>query len=153
MAVPAVPRATARRTGPTRRRRPARRATVTAAAARSRRSRTTGKARRARSSAISGRRTADAHVRAAASRVARDAVDAADVAAAGAEDDADASSTRRSSLPMTGAMIEPEPIRKTLLGSGLRLVTERLPALRSAAVGFWVGTGSRDEPDALAGAS
>ena len=54
---------------------------------------------------------------------------------------------------MTGAMIEPEPIRKTLLGSGLRLVTERLPALRSAAVGFWVGTGSRDEPDALAGAS
>ncbi len=50
-------------------------------------------------------------------------------------------------------MIEPEPIRKTRLRSGLRLVTERLPALRSAAVGCWVGTGSRDEPEELAGAS
>jgi predicted Zn-dependent peptidase len=50
-------------------------------------------------------------------------------------------------------MIEPEPIRKTRLRSGLRLVTERLPSLRSAAVGCWVGTGSRDEPEHLAGAS
>jgi predicted Zn-dependent peptidase len=50
-------------------------------------------------------------------------------------------------------MTAPEPIRKTVLGSGLRLVTERLPALRSVAVGCWVGTGSRDEPDRLAGAS
>lgn len=44
-------------------------------------------------------------------------------------------------------------IRRTQLESGLRVVTESLPALRSAAVGFWVGTGSRDEPDDLAGAS
>ena len=79
--------------------------------------------------------------------------DAAGAAAVVAEGVADAASTRRRLLPMTGAMIEPEPIRKTLLGSGLRLVTERLPGLRSAAVGCWVGTGSRDEPDALAGAS
>jgi predicted Zn-dependent peptidase len=43
--------------------------------------------------------------------------------------------------------------QRTRLESGLRVVTERLPALRSAAVGFWVGTGSRDETDALAGAS
>jgi predicted Zn-dependent peptidase len=41
----------------------------------------------------------------------------------------------------------------TRLDSGLRVVTEQLPALRSAAVGFWVGTGSRDEPDDTAGAS
>ena len=50
-------------------------------------------------------------------------------------------------------MTEPEPIRTTRLRSGLRIVTERLPGLRSVAVGCWVGTGSRDEPDALAGAS
>jgi predicted Zn-dependent peptidase len=44
-------------------------------------------------------------------------------------------------------------IRRTSLDSGLRVVTEQLPELRSAAIGFWIGTGSRDEPDALAGAS
>jgi predicted Zn-dependent peptidase len=44
-------------------------------------------------------------------------------------------------------------IRRTRFDSGLRIVTEHLPGLRSAAVGFWVGTGSRDEPDAVAGTS
>jgi predicted Zn-dependent peptidase len=44
-------------------------------------------------------------------------------------------------------------IRRTQLESGLRVVTESMPSLRSAAVGCWVGTGSRDEPDQLAGAS
>ena len=44
-------------------------------------------------------------------------------------------------------------IRRTRLGSGLRVVTEQLPGLRSVAVGFWVGTGSRDERDDIAGAS
>ncbi|MET0894251.1 MAG: pitrilysin family protein [Acidimicrobiia bacterium] len=44
-------------------------------------------------------------------------------------------------------------IRRSTLDSGLRVVTERLPGLRSAAVGFWVGTGSRDEVGPLAGAS
>ncbi len=43
--------------------------------------------------------------------------------------------------------------QRTRLESGLRVVTERLPALRSVAVGFWVATGSRDETDAMAGAS
>ena len=41
----------------------------------------------------------------------------------------------------------------TRLDAGLRVVTEEMPALRSAAVGFWVGTGSRDEFDAVGGAS
>jgi predicted Zn-dependent peptidase len=80
------------------------------------------------------------------------AVVAADVEEAGAGV-ADARSTHGFTLPMTGAMTEPEPIRKTRLRSGLRIVTERLPGLRSAAVGCWVGTGSRDEPEVLAGAS
>jgi predicted Zn-dependent peptidase len=44
-------------------------------------------------------------------------------------------------------------IRRTTLSSGARVVTEAMPTLRSAAIGFWVGTGSRDEPDDLAGAS
>jgi predicted Zn-dependent peptidase len=44
-------------------------------------------------------------------------------------------------------------IRRTRLDSGLRVVTERLPGLRSVAAGFWVGTGSRDESEAMAGAS
>jgi predicted Zn-dependent peptidase len=44
-------------------------------------------------------------------------------------------------------------ISRTALDDGLRVVTERLPEVRSVAVGFWVGSGSRDEPDSLAGAS
>jgi predicted Zn-dependent peptidase len=44
-------------------------------------------------------------------------------------------------------------IRRSALASGLRVVTEELSSLRSAAVGFWVGTGSRNEPDAVLGAS
>ncbi len=44
-------------------------------------------------------------------------------------------------------------IGRTRLASGLRVVTEALPHLRSVAVGFWVGTGSRDEPAARAGVS
>jgi predicted Zn-dependent peptidase len=39
------------------------------------------------------------------------------------------------------------------LEAGLRVVTEAMPELRSAAVGFWVGTGSRDEIPRLRGAS
>jgi predicted Zn-dependent peptidase len=41
----------------------------------------------------------------------------------------------------------------TRLPNGLRVVTEAMPELRSVAVGFWAGTGSRDEADPLAGAS
>jgi predicted Zn-dependent peptidase len=46
-----------------------------------------------------------------------------------------------------------EGIRRTRLDSGLRIVTEALPALRSVAVGFWVGVGSRDEHDDDRGAT
>jgi predicted Zn-dependent peptidase len=41
----------------------------------------------------------------------------------------------------------------TRLDSGLTIVTEQVPDLHSASVGFWVGTGSRDEAPNLAGAS
>src|SRR6478609_9401403 len=56
---------------------------------------------------------------------------------------------------MTGTMTDDahDGIRRTRLDSGLRVVTEHLPGLRSAAVGFWVGTGSRDEAESVAGSS
>ena len=36
-------------------------------------------------------------------------------------------------------------IRRTVHPSGLRVLTERMPAARSVSIGFWVGVGSRDE--------
>jgi predicted Zn-dependent peptidase len=39
------------------------------------------------------------------------------------------------------------------LPCGIDLVSEVMPGVRSVAAGFWVGTGSRDEPASLAGAS
>lgn len=44
-------------------------------------------------------------------------------------------------------------IRKAVLPSGLRIVTEELPTVRSAAFGVWVNVGSRDESPSVAGAS
>jgi predicted Zn-dependent peptidase len=46
-----------------------------------------------------------------------------------------------------------DDIQRTELGSGLRVVTEALPELRSVTIGAWVGTGSRDETDVQSGAS
>jgi predicted Zn-dependent peptidase len=56
------------------------------------------------------------------------------------------------------AAYESEPllggtVRRTVLPSGLRILTEQVPGVRSAAVGVWVGVGSRDEDPSLAGAS
>ena len=33
----------------------------------------------------------------------------------------------------------------TELGSGERVISERLPGVRSVAIGFWISAGSRDE--------
>ena len=41
----------------------------------------------------------------------------------------------------------------TTLPSGIRVVTEHVPSVRSVALGFWVRTGSRDESPAQAGLS
>jgi predicted Zn-dependent peptidase len=43
--------------------------------------------------------------------------------------------------------------RRTTLPSGLRIITEAIPTTRSAALGIWVGIGSRDETPAMSGAS
>ena len=44
-------------------------------------------------------------------------------------------------------------IETTRLDSGITVVTERIPWVRSVSAGFWVGTGSRDEGPGLFGAS
>ena len=44
-------------------------------------------------------------------------------------------------------------LRKTVHPSGLRIVTEEIPNVRSAAFGIWVNVGSRDESPKVAGAS
>ncbi len=55
---------------------------------------------------------------------------------------------------MHGSTVElVEGIHQTTLPSGVRVVTETLPAVRSVAVGCWVAVGSRDEEDAVIGAS
>jgi len=41
--------------------------------------------------------------------------------------------------------------QKTTLPSGVRIVTELMPQVKSLSLGFWFNTGSRDEPDNLAG--
>jgi predicted Zn-dependent peptidase len=44
-------------------------------------------------------------------------------------------------------------VRRTVLPSGMRILTEAIPAMRSVSFGIWVGVGSRDETRQLGGAS
>lgn len=44
-------------------------------------------------------------------------------------------------------------VQTTVLDGGLTVVTEHMPDVRSVSLGFWVGTGSIDEPEPIAGAS
>jgi predicted Zn-dependent peptidase len=44
-------------------------------------------------------------------------------------------------------------VRRTVLPGGIRIITEAMPDVRSAAFGVWVGVGSRDETPIQAGAS
>ena len=44
-------------------------------------------------------------------------------------------------------------VKRTVLPSGLRIVTESVPTVRSVAFGLWVGVGSRDESPRQAGAT
>jgi predicted Zn-dependent peptidase len=52
-----------------------------------------------------------------------------------------------------GAAAGLDVINTARLPSGLRVVTEHMPDVRSVSIGFWVGAGARDEPPELAGAS
>jgi predicted Zn-dependent peptidase len=42
-------------------------------------------------------------------------------------------------------------VEKTELDNGLKIITERVESVKSVAVGIWVKTGSRDEPESKAG--
>src|SRR5439155_23168570 len=44
-------------------------------------------------------------------------------------------------------------VLRTEYGSGLRVLTEEMPSMRSVALGVWVDVGSRDERPSLLGAS
>ena len=44
-------------------------------------------------------------------------------------------------------------VYRTVLPGGLRVITESLPAVRSASFGIWAGVGSRDEDTPHAGAT
>lgn len=46
-----------------------------------------------------------------------------------------------------------DAVRTTVLPGGLTVVTEHMPDVLSVSLGFWVGTGSVDEPEPIAGAS
>ena len=43
--------------------------------------------------------------------------------------------------------------RLTTLDSGVRIVTEAMPSVRSVSLGLWIGTGSRTESEQQAGLS
>ena len=43
--------------------------------------------------------------------------------------------------------------QRTELATGERVISERVPGVRSVSLGFWIGAGSRDEPEARAGVS
>ena len=44
-------------------------------------------------------------------------------------------------------------VQETRLANGMRVITSRIPHVQSAAVGLWVGAGSRHEPEKLGGVS
>lgn len=48
---------------------------------------------------------------------------------------------------LTSAGQDGDDIRRSVLPGGVRLLTERVPGMRSVSVGAWVGVGSRDESD------
>jgi predicted Zn-dependent peptidase len=55
--------------------------------------------------------------------------------------------------PMTLPTIAPMHYELSTLPSGLRVITEHMPGIRSVAVGCWLDTGTRDEEPNEAGAS
>src|ERR1700730_15200443 len=44
-------------------------------------------------------------------------------------------------------------IERTILPNGIRVISERMPHVRSVSVGIWIGTGSREETTEESGIS
>lgn len=64
-----------------------------------------------------------------------------------------AGTTRTLSTVTDGAGAITSRVRRTVLPSGLRIVTEQMAGARSATIGVWVDVGSRDETTRLHGCS
>ena len=56
---------------------------------------------------------------------------------------------------VVGRLYDPPVVEHelTTLSSGERVISEHVPGVRSVALGFWIGAGSRDEPHGKAGVS
>jgi predicted Zn-dependent peptidase len=54
---------------------------------------------------------------------------------------------------MSDSLVADGQVQRTVLGNGLRVITEAMPQVRSVAVGLWIGTGSRSEGPELNGIS
>lgn len=61
--------------------------------------------------------------------------------------------TRGRITTLTTKMSQPNQVEKTALPNGLTVITEYVPTVRSAAIGLWTKTGSRDETKETAGIS
>jgi predicted Zn-dependent peptidase len=75
----------------------------------------------------------------------------ADAIATAADAEEAASASRRIAQPALPSL--PENVQLTTLPSGVRVVTEVVPSVRSVALGLWVRTGSRDEAEGQEGLS
>jgi predicted Zn-dependent peptidase len=64
-----------------------------------------------------------------------------------------AAASARAAETAEPTLVTAQEAQVTELDSGLRVVTEAVPSVRSVALGFWVRTGSRDETPAQAGVS
>jgi predicted Zn-dependent peptidase len=56
-------------------------------------------------------------------------------------------------LVAPGVAVSAPGVSRALLPGGVRVLTETVPGVRSVSLGIWVGTGSRDETPAQAGAA
>ena len=61
--------------------------------------------------------------------------------------------TKQQSVSVPSSALLDGTVRRTVLPSGLRILTEDVPAMRSVSFGIWVNVGSRDETDGDGGAS
>ncbi len=61
--------------------------------------------------------------------------------------------TRGRFTTLTAKSSQPNNVEKTVLSNGLTVITEYVPTVRSASIGLWTETGSRDETKETAGIS
>lgn len=60
---------------------------------------------------------------------------------------------RSSTRTLLSSPADGGPVTRTVLPSGLRVLSQTVPGFRTVSFGVWIGVGSRDEPDSLSGAT